>query len=380
MVLSMAKMDAILSYDEESMTVRVQPGVLLSRLKADAEAHGFCYAPDPGEKTASVGGNAATNAGGPCAVKYGTTRNSVIGATVVLADGAVVTLGGAVGKNSSGYNLLQLIIGSEGTLGVITELTLRLFPKARADVSLILPFTDGESCIKAASRIRRAGMEPAALEYMDTDIVEFAGKATGNPVFPVDNSGDRVGASLLVTLEGKDDDALDAKMQALAELAEEIECMDIFVVDTPTLKRDIWAAHEAFHTAVEAAAKSAEELNMVLPVRCMAQYVEYVKKLGAEAGLGVYAYGHAGDGGLHIYICSDDTREVFAPAMKNLADKAYSRCHELGGLVSSEHGIGYAKKAYLEESMGEAGYALLGRIKAAFDPKGILNPSKICGK
>lgn len=104
------------------------------------------------------------------------------------------------------------------------------------------------------------------------------------------------------------------------------------------------------------------------------------KKLGAEAGLGVYAYGHAGDGGLHIYICSDDTREVFAPAMKNLADKAYSRCHELGGLVSSEHGIGYAKKAYLEESMGEAGYALLGRIKAAFDPKGILNPSKICGK
>lgn len=376
-VLAMGRMDQILGYDEETMTVRVQPGVLLSDLKADAESKGLYYPPDPGEKTATIGGNAATNAGGPCAVKYGVTRDYVMGATVVLATGDVLTLSKTREKNNAGYELLQLILGSEGTLGVITELTLKLLPKPKADVALILPFMDGDTCVKAAARIRKEGLVPATLEYMDTDLVEFAGKVTGSPVFPVEMDGERIGASLLVTLEGEDDEALDSQMERLAELAEELECLDILVVDTPTLKRDVWAAHEAFHTAVESAAKSADELNMSVPTETMAEFVEYVKELGAEKGLGVYAYGHAGDGGVHIYVCSNDDRETFAPVMTEVADSAYAKCRELGGHVSSEHGIGYAKKVYLQEALGEAGYALLGRIKAAFDPNGILNPGKV---
>jgi glycolate oxidase len=377
-VLSMKKMNSILDYDIETMTVRVQPGVLLSELKADAGAHGFCYPPDPGEKSATVGGNAATNAGGPSAIKYGTTRDYIVGATVVLPDGEILKLGGAVGKNNSGYNLLQLVIGSEGTLGIITELLLKLIVPAKADVVLILPFVDGESCVKAAGRIRKEGLNPVTLEYIDTDIVEFAGKFTGNTVFPTQMDGERVGASLLVTLEGKDSDELDLKMEALADLAEEIECLDILVVDTPTLKKDVWAAHEAFHTATESAARNYNELNMAVPVNKMAELVESVKAAGKEKGVDIYAYGHAGDGGLHIYICSDEAKEVFAAKNKEIAGAAYEKCRELGGVVSSEHGIGYSKKEFLLASAGKSGYELMKRVKAAFDPNGILNPGKIC--
>ena len=373
-VLSMARMNKILSFDEQSMTVRVQPGVSLQELKDYANEQGLNYPVDPGEKTATIGGNVATNAGGPSAVKYGVTRDYLAGATVVLASGEQLSLGGTAGKDNSGYGLLGLIAGSEGTLGVITELTLRLITRPKADVCLILPFMDAESCINAATRIRREGYEPATLEYMDTDIVEFAGKITGNPVFPVEMDGERVGASLLLTLEGKDDDDLDSKMEALAELAEELECLDILVVDTPNLKRDVWAAHDAFHTAVEGAAKKADELNMAVPVGTMAEFVEYVKQLGSAANVGVYAYGHAGDGGLHIYLCGDDAADG---ALGSISDAAYSKVAELGGSVSSEHGIGVAKSGYVKNALGETGYELMGSIKKAFDPKGILNPGKI---
>lgn len=377
-VLETNAMKEIIGIDEETMTVKVQPGVLLSDLKAAVQESGFCYPPDPGEKTATIGGNVATNAGGPSAVKYGVTRDYVVGATAVLPTGEVLELGGAVGKNSSGYSLLNLLVGSEGTLAVISQLTLKLLPKAGADVSLIMPFMDGESCVKAAGMIIRAGFAPSALEYIDTDIVELSGKITGNPVFPVDMDGNRVGASLLLTLEGKDDDDLDAKMEAIAELSEEFEPLDILVVDTPTLKRDVWAAHAAFHTSIEGAVKRSTEINAAVPVTAMSEYVDYIKQLGSGAGLGVYAYGHAGDGGLHIYVGNDSSPEDFAAAATALMNAAYAKCKELGGTVSSEHGIGNAKQSYLKESLGEDGYLLLGRIKAAFDPNGILNPGKIC--
>ncbi|MEG1758726.1 MAG: FAD-binding oxidoreductase [Oscillospiraceae bacterium] len=375
-VLGLGRMNAILGYDDAAMTVRAQSGVLLADLKSDAEKHGCFYAPDPGEKTATIGGNAATNAGGPCAVKYGGTRENVVSATVVLANGEVLELGGT-GKTSSGYDLLQLIIGSEGTLGVVTELTLRLHPKAKSEISLILPFDDAANSMAMASAVMSAGMSPKSMEYMDTELVEFSGKVTGNPVFPSEISGEHVAASLLVTFEGKSDDELDEKMEALAELSENFGVLDILVVDTPSLTRDVWGAHDAFHTSVEAAAKASDELNVAVPVGAMSEYVDYVKALGAEAGMGVYAYGHAGDGGLHIYLCGDD-KSAFASKLTSVRDSAYARCRELGGRVSSEHGIGSAKKKYLRLAIGDGGVAAMRRIKEALDPKGILNPGKVC--
>ncbi|MCI6488188.1 MAG: FAD-binding oxidoreductase [Candidatus Limivicinus sp.] len=367
-VLSLKEMNNIVAFDENAGTLTVQPGVLLQDVKAEAEKHGLYYPPDPGEKTATIGGNASTNAGGPCAVKYGSTRDYVADAVVVLADGSISSLS----ENSA----LSAVLGSEGTLGVITQLTLKLIEKPACDVILFLPFMDAESCINAAIKLRESDFAPAILEYLDTDMVEFSGNVTGNPIFPIEMDGERVGATLMLTIEGANDDELDEKMEAVAELAEELECLDILVVDTPTLKRDTWDAHDAFHTSTETA-KSEDELNVNVPAENMAELVAFAKAQGEEKGLKVLTYGHVGSGGLHIHVLSDSGKAEFAPEMAELAGAVYAKCAELGGSIDGEYGVGYAKKAYLKAALSEEQYAKLTAEKAAFDPKGILNPGKI---
>ena len=362
-VLSLKAMDQILEFDEAARTLRVQPGVLLQDVKAEAEKHGLYYPPDPGEKTATIGGNAATNASGPYAVKYGTTRDYVASLTVVRADGSTETLSGAD---------LESVIGSEGTLAVITELTLKLIDKPKADAILLFPFMDTETCLNAANTLLAKDYAPAVVEYMDTDIVEFSGNVTGNPVFPVEMDGERVGATLMLTLEGEDDDSVMEKMEEIAELAEEIECLDILVGDTPTMKREFWAAHDAFHTSMESGAKNAIEYNITVPADKIAEMVEYAKAEGIAKGLKVMAYAHVGSGGMHIHAVSDGAKAEFAAKAAELAALIYGRCAELGGSIRGEYGIGCAKKQYL----GAEALEKFGALKAKYDPKGILNPGK----
>ena len=362
-VLSLKGMDQILEFDEAARTLRVQPGVLLQDVKAEAEKHGLYYPPDPGEKTATIGGNAATNASGPCAVKYGTTRDYVVSLTVVCADGSTETLSGAD---------LESVIGSEGTLAVITELTLKLIDKPKADAILLFPFMDTETCLNAANTLLAKDYAPAVVEYMDTDIVEFSGNVTGNPVFPVEMDGERVGATLMLTLEGEDDDSVMEKMEEIAELAEEIECLDILVGDTPTMKRDFWAAHDAFHTSMESGAKNAIEYNITVPAEKIAEMVEYAKAEGEAKGLKVMAYAHVGSGGMHLHAVSDGAKEEFSAKAAELAALVYGKCAELGGSIRGEYGIGCAKKQYL----GAEALEKFGALKAKYDPKGILNPGK----
>lgn len=366
-VLSVKEMNQFLGYADG--VLKVQPGVLLQDVKAEAEKHGMCYPPDPGEQTATIGGNAATNAGGPCAVKYGKTRDYVIDAVAVLADGSIETL--------SSREELSSVIGSEGTLAVITELTLKLAEKPGADAILLFPFMDTESAISAAKAVISAGFEPAVVEYMDTDIVEFSGKVTGNPVFPVEMDGERVGATLMVTIEGRDDDEVMEKMEAVAGLAEEgeIECLDILVGDTITMKREFWAAHSAFHTSIESGAESAVEVNVDLPMDSMAEMIEAAKAAAEENGLQALIHAHVGSGGMHIHAVSQQGREESAAAFKTFLDAAYAKVTELGGSTAGEYGIGYAKVEYLGDAYKEAFAAK----KAALDPKGILNPGKITG-
>jgi len=361
-VLSVKGMKEVLGYADG--VLKVQPGVLLQDVKAAAEANGMYYPPDPGEQTATIGGNAATNAGGPCAVKYGKTRDYVVDATIVLADGTVTTLAGN-----------EAVLGSEGTLAVITELSLKLVEKPGADAILLFPFMDTESAIAAAKAIIDGGFEPAVVEYMDTDIVEFSGKVTGNPVFPVEMEGERVGATLMVTIEGSDDDDVMEKMEAVAGLAEEgdIEPLDILVGDTISMKRDFWAAHGAFHTSMESGAKSAFEVNVDLPMDAMAEMIEFAKETAEANGLKALIHAHVGSGGMHIHVASEQSREETAPAAKAFCDAAYAKVAELGGDIAGEYGVGYAKVAYLSDEAKAAHTA----VKAALDPKGILNPGKI---
>lgn len=378
-IICTARMNKILEYDMKNLCVHTQVGVRLKDLAADAEAHGLFYPPDPGEKTATVGGNVSTNAGGMRAVKYGVTRDYVMAMTVVLPSGEIMRIGKTVCKTSSGYSLLHLICGSEGTLGLVTELTLKLVPKPAYDVSLILPFAELADAIAAVPAIKLANLDPQSIEFMDADIVKSSAAYTGNDVFPTEVEGTPVGGSLLVTLVGGSEDELDLKMEKLAEVAEEVGSMDVLVVDTPSLKKEVWAARSSFLTAIEADTKLIDEMDVVVPVDRIAEFLMFVREVGEANGLYIRNFGHAGDGNLHIYCCSNTmTEEEFLVKNKIVMDAAYEKCTEFKGQVSGEHAIGHAKKQYLRESVGETAFALMAGIKKVFDPNMILNIGKVC--
>ena len=378
-IVCTTRMNKILSYDMNNLVVHIQPGVLLQDLAADALAHGLMYPPDPGEKTATVGGNVSTNAGGMRAVKYGVTRDYVLAMTVVLPSGEIMKLGKTVCKTSSGYSLLHLMVGSEGTLGIITELTMKLVPKPECDVSLILPFADVETCIASVPKIKLANLDPQSIEFMDADIVKSSAAFTGNPVFPTEVGGKPVGASILVTFVGSTQDELDMKMEKLAEVADEAGAYDVLVVDTPTLKKDVWAARSSFLTAIEADTKLIDEMDVVVPVDRIAEFLIYIREVGKEVGINIRNFGHAGDGNLHIYCCSNDMAEdEFLKKVAVVMDMSYAKCAEFEGQVSGEHSIGHAKKRFLHASVGDTAYGLMASIKKVFDPDMILNPGKVC--
>lgn len=369
LLLSLRRMDSILDFDAGTRTLRVQSGALLQAVKAEAESRGLRYPPDPGEKTATIGGNAATDASGPSALKYGTTRDYIEDAVIVLADGTVARL-----SDSPEY---AAVPGSEGTLAVITELSLKLTEKPECDVTLLLPFADAESCIRAARQLVDGGFKPAAAEYIGTDMVEFSGRVTGNPVFPVSMDGERPGATLMLTLEGGSEDELDAQMEAVAEMAEELECLDILVADSPTLKREIWAAHDAFHTSTESA-KSSGELNVNIPPEHMAKLAGFAREQAACRGLTALCYGHAGSGGLHIHAVSELSGGEYAAAFSAFSDAVYRLCAQLGGDIAGEYGVGYARRDIFREVHPDR-QAALAAAKARLDPKGTLNPGKAAG-
>lgn len=363
-VLSLKEMNQILSLDEENRRMTVEAGVLLQDVKAEAEAHGLYYPPDPGEKTATIGGNVSTNAAGPCAGKYGRTENYVLDAVFVTGEGRIVR----ISELPDG----KAVIGAEGTVGILTEITLKLIEKPAADVILLFPFADAETCISAAKKIQTAGYDAAIMEYLDTDIVAYSGNITGNPVFPVEMDGDRVDSTLVVSMEGDGEEDLEKAMENIAELAEELECLDILVVDTPNMKRDLWAAYDAFHTSVETA-KAHMEYNIDLPSDRVPEMVAFAKAVAGEKGISVMAYAHLMSGNVHLHAVADISRADFSEIEPMLASAVYGKCVELGGSITGEYGIGYAKMQYL------SGTDIIARKakKASFDPSGILNPGKL---
>ena len=379
-VLSTERMTGILEYDLKNLCVRIQPGVLLCDLAADALAHGVMYPPDPGEKTATVGGNVSTNAGGMRAVKYGVTRDYVMAMTVVLPDGRIMKLGKSVCKTSSGYSLLHLMVGSEGTLGIITEMTMKLIPKPIKDVTLLLPFENIATAIASVPSIKLANLDPQSIEFAEMDVIDGSAEFTGNHIFPEEVNGRKVGAYIIVTLVGDNEQELSMKMDRLGEIADGLGAYDVLVVWTDGLKKDVWAARSAFLTVIEAQSKLLDEMDVVVPVAKIAPFLVYAHEEADKQGVYIKSFGHAGDGNLHIYTCSNDLEEdEFKKRVKRLMDACYSKCTEFEGQVSGEHAIGHAKKQYLKESVGDTAYGLMTDIKKVFDPNCILNPGKVCG-
>ena len=378
-MISLTKMNKILGYDKENFVVKIQSGVLLNDLAQDAEKQGLLYPPDPGEKFACVGGNVATNAGGMRAVKYGATRDYVRAMTVVLPTGEITHLGATVSKTSSGYSLLNLMIGSEGTLGIITELTLKIIPAPKAVASLIIPYEDLETALATVPKFKMAHMNPQAIEFMEREIVLASERYVGKSVFPQEMDGIQIGAYLLVTLDGNSEDEVDALIEQAAELVLEAGAIDVLVADTSAKMKDAWAARSSFLEAIMEETKLLDECDVVVPVNKIAEYLTFVNKTGEECGLVIKSFGHAGDGNLHIYQCSNDLEEEeFKKRVDKFFDIIYKEATNCGGLVSGEHGIGSGKVKYLVDSVGETNMAIMEGIKRVFDPKMILNPGKVC--
>ena len=308
-VICTMRMNKILSYDLENFAVTVQPGVLLQQLADDALQHGCMYPPDPGEKMATLGGNVSTNAGGMRAVKYGCTRDYVRAMTVVLPTGEITHFGSTVSKTSSGYSMTNLMVGSEGTLGIITELTLKLIPAPKATISLMAPFEDLDACISTVPKVFMNHFKPQALEFFEREILISSEEYLGKQVFPRQIEGTDVGAYLLMTFDGDSDDELDPLVERAAEMLLEEGAMDVLVADTAPKLKDTWAARSSFLEGIEEQTKLLDECDVVVPVNKIADYVRFVNETGDKFDFTVKYFGHAGDGNLHIYTCSNDMAE-----------------------------------------------------------------------
>ncbi len=373
-LIETTKMNKILELDGDNLTVTVQPGVLLMELAAFVEENDFMYPPDPGEKSATIGGNISTNAGGMRAVKYGVTRDYVRALTVVMPNGEIVKLGGKVAKNSSGFSIKDLVVGSEGTLCIITEAVLEIIPLPKISVSLLVPFPDMKSAIEAVPKIFRSKVTPTAIEYMSRDTILFAEDYLGKK-FP-DKKND---AYILLTFDGNTNEQVDADMKAVADLCLEIGAVDAYIVDTEERKKSVWSARGAFLEAIKASTPEMDECDVVVPVNKVDEFIGFTHSLAKEMGVRIPSFGHAGDGNLHIYICRDGLDDKsWEKVLSEAFDAMYKKAEELGGLVSGEHGIGYAKKDYLKKQLGDVPITIMQGIKKVFDDKNILNPGKVC--
>jgi glycolate oxidase len=372
-MLETGLMNRVLELDEDNLTITVEPGVLLMDLAAYVEERDLFYPPDPGEKSATIGGNISTNAGGMRAVKYGVTRDYVRGLEVVLPNGDITTFGGKVVKNSTGYALKDLMIGSEGTLGIITKAVLKLLPLPQKAISLLIPFPSLEQAIRTVPLIIKSKSIPTAIEFMQREVIMDAEKYLGKK-FP-DNSAD---AYLLLKFDGNSVEEIEKAYEGVAQICLEQGAIDILISDTEEREESIWKARGAFLEAIKGSTTYMDEVDVVVPRSSVNEMVEYIHNLHEKVDIRIKSFGHAGDGNLHAYILKDDlSNEEWEQKMKEAMDNIYEKARELNGQVSGEHGIGYAKKSYLLESMDPVVVEIMRGIKKAFDPKNILNPHKV---
>ena len=371
-VVSFERMNRVLELDPDNHVAVVQPGLRLNELDEVTAAAGLVYPVYPGEYSASLGGNVATNAGGMRAVKYGVTRHQVLGLELVLADGQIIRTGGKFVKATTGYDLTQLVIGSEGTLALVTEATLRLYPRPEHQATVLAPFTTLEQVTAAVPRLIDSGVGPLILEYIDLLTMSATASFTGLELGIPQEIKDSALAYLVVMLEDSDPTRLDDDIDSVAQQLHELGAIDAYVLPPAAAGQLIDAREKAFWMAK---ANGADDVvDIVVPRAQIPAFMEKVAALAGEYEAWVAGCGHAGDGNVHLGIfCGDPDRR------SRLLHALFAAGVALGGAISGEHGIGEAKQAYFLELEDPAKLALMRRIKAAFDPDGILNPGTLLG-
>ncbi|GAC1483210.1 MAG: FAD-linked oxidase C-terminal domain-containing protein [Flavisolibacter sp.] len=374
-VLSLERLNRILQIDERNLQVTTEPGVITEVLQEAVKDKGLFYPPDPSSKgSCMIGGNIAENSGGPKAVKYGVVKDYVLNLELVLASGEIIWTGANVLKNSTGYNLTQVVVGSEGTLGIVTKIVLRLLPHPRYDLLILIPFHKVEQAGEAVSAIFRAGFTPSALELMEINALKIVSAMVNSTVVPITEQTE---AHLIIEVDGNDLETLMSQMEAIAALLNQYDIGEIYFADDAQQKAELWKLRRRVAEAVKLKGYTIEE-DTVVPRAELPALIRGVKLLGQQYDFDVVCYGHAGDGNLHVRINKEGIKNSHGNQDMALCLKAlFDLVKKLGGTISGEHGIGLIQKQYMNIFFSETQMQLMKNIKKVFDPNNILNAGKI---
>jgi glycolate oxidase len=375
LVIRMHRFNRILEIDEQNLQARVQPGVITQVFQETVIEKGLYYPPDPSSRgSCFIGGNLAHNSGGPRAVKYGVTRDYVLDLEVVLADGNIIRTGARVLKNSTGYNLTQLMVGSEGTLGIITEVVFKLIPYPPLNKVLLVPFRTPKDACAAVSAIFRAGVIPSALEFMERDAIDWTLRFRDDIALQI---GPDEQAHLLIEVDGVQEEHIMHEIESIVPVLESFGCMEIHFAESEAQKADLWKLRRSVAEAVKSNSTYKEE-DTVVPRASLPELLEGVKSIGAKFGFKSVCYGHAGDGNLHVNIIRGELSEAqWKEDIPKGIREIFELVVSLGGTLSGEHGIGLVQQPYMDIRFSEVQLNLMRQIKSVFDPNNILNPGKI---
>ncbi len=375
LVIAMERFNQILEIDERNLQVTTEPGVITEVLQNAVKEKGLFYPPDPASKgSCFIGGNISENSGGPKAVKYGVVKDYVLNLEIVLPTGEIIWTGSNVLKNATGYNLTQLIVGSEGTLGIVTKIVLRLIPHPKFDLLMLAPFDSLEKASEAVSAIFRAGITPSAMELMEIESIRLASKLCESTAITIT---DNLAAHLIIEVDGNDKDVLMKDMEAIAEVLTNFEVGELYFADDAQQKTELWKIRRKANEASVAAGYTIEE-DTVVPRAELPKLIKGVKALAAENGFKVVSYGHAGDGNLHIRINHPLYKKSYEnEVIQGILFKIFELVKSLGGTISGEHGIGLIQKSFMPVMFDPITMELMKGIKKVFDPNHILNAGKI---
>lgn len=373
--LSMERFNRILEIDERNLQVTTEPGVITEVLQNAVIERGLFYPPDPASKgSCFIGGNVAENSGGPKAVKYGVVKDYVLNLEVVLPTGEIIKTGANVLKNATGYNLTQLFVGSEGTLGIITKIVLKLIPYPQKTLLMLVPFTDANKACAAVAEIFRAGIIPSAMEFMERDAIDYVLKFNQDINVEIK---DHIKAHLLIEVDGNNADVLMQDCELIAQIVEQFECDEILFAETEREKNDLWKMRRKVGEAVKQHSVYKEE-DTVVPRAELPKLLAGVKLIGAKYGFQSVCYGHAGDGNLHVNIIKGNlTQQEWDTRLPSGITEIFELVIGLGGTISGEHGIGLVQKKYMPLVFNEIQLNLFRNLRKLFDPNGILNPGKV---
>lgn len=374
-LISVERLNKIILVDERNLQVITEPGVITEVLQDAVKEKGLFYPPDPSSRgSCMIGGNIAENSGGPKAVKYGVVKDYVLNLEVVLPTGEIIWTGANVLKNATGYNLTQLIVGSEGTLGIVTKAVLKLVPLPKHDLLMLVPFRDPEKACAAVSAIFTAGYTPSAMEFMERDALEWVMRFVDNSIVAIDED---IQAHLLIEVDGNDVDVLMKEMEGIAAIAMEFDCAEILFAEDAQQKAELWKLRRRVGEAVKSHSIYKEE-DTVVPRAELPVLLKGVKEIGKRYGFHSVCYGHAGDGNLHVNIIKGDlSDEQWNGSLKTGIKEIFELVKKLGGTISGEHGIGLVQKEYLPIVFDDVQMRLMRQIKSIFDPNNILNAGKI---